>query len=50
MTTVWMDTHEVVKELLVAVLIDGQAEAVTRLVFKAREIDAHLSRLARKGM
>jgi hypothetical protein len=34
-----MDTHEVVKELLAAGFTEGQAEAVTRLVYKAREID-----------
>jgi len=47
MTTVGMDTHEVVKELLAAGFSQDQAEAVTRLVYKARDVD--LSNLATKA-
>ncbi len=47
MPTLGMDTHEVVKELLAAGFTEGQAEAVTRLVYKARDID--LSNLATKA-
>jgi hypothetical protein len=42
-----MDTHEVVKELLAAGFTENQAEAVTRVVYKARDID--LSHLATKA-
>nr|WP_294528265.1 hypothetical protein [uncultured Rhodopila sp.] len=42
-----MDTHEVDKELLAAGFTEGQAEAVTRLVYKVQEIN--LSNLATKA-
>ena len=47
MTVVPLDTHEVVKELKAAGFTDEQAEAVTRVVRKAQEID--LSNLATKS-
>lgn len=47
MTTIGMDTHEVVKELLAAGFTEGQAEAVTRIVYRARDTD--LSNLATKA-
>jgi len=47
MTPIGMDTHEVVKELLAAGFTEGQAEAVTRLVYRAQDID--LSSLATKA-
>lgn len=47
MTVVPLDTHEVVKELKAAGFTDGQAEAVTRAVRKAQDID--LSNLATRS-
>ena len=47
MAVVPLDTHEVVKELRAAGFTDEQAEAVTRVVRKAQEID--LSNLATKS-
>lgn len=46
MTIVPLDTHEVVKELKAAGFNDEQAEAVTRVVRKAQDLD--LSNLATK--
>jgi hypothetical protein len=42
-----LDTHELVKDLKAAGFNEDQAEAVTRAVTKARDID--LSNLATKG-
>ena len=39
MTVTTLDTHETVKELLAAGFTDDQAEAVTRLVRRAQDID-----------
>jgi hypothetical protein len=39
MTVVAMDTHAVVKELVAAGFTDEQAEAVTRVVRKAQDVD-----------
>lgn len=47
MTAVALDTHEVVKELKAAGSTDEQAEAVTRVVRRAQDID--LSNLATKS-
>ena len=47
MTVVPFDTHEVVKELKAAGFTDEQAEAVTRVMRKAQDID--LSNLATKA-
>lgn len=44
MPTVTLDTHEVVKELKAAGFTDEQAEAVTRVVRRAQDVD--LSNLA----
>lgn len=46
MTLVALDTHEVVKELKAAGFSDEQAEAVTRVVRRAQDLD--LSHLATK--
>jgi len=46
MTVVAMDTYEVVKELMAAGFTDEQAQAVTRVVRKAQDVD--LSNLATK--
>ncbi len=47
MTVLALDTHEVVKELLAAGFTNVQAEAVTRVVRRAQDVD--LSNLATKG-
>ena len=39
MTVVALDTHEVVKELKAAGFTDEQAEAVTRVVRRAQDVD-----------
>lgn len=46
MTMIALDTHEVVKELKAAGFTDEQAEAVTRVVRRAQDLD--LSHLATK--
>ena len=47
MTVTALDTHEVVKELKAAGFTDQQAEAVTRVVRQAQDVD--LSNLATKA-
>ncbi len=47
MTVTALDTHEVVKELRAVGFTDEQAEAVTRVIRKAQEID--LSNLVTKA-
>ncbi len=47
MAVTTLDTHETVKELLAAGFTDDQAEAVTRLVRQAQDID--LSNLSTKA-
>jgi hypothetical protein len=46
MTVVAMDTYEVVKELMAAGFTDEQAQAVTRVVRRAQDVD--VSNLATK--
>jgi hypothetical protein len=47
MTTLGMDTHDVVKGLLAAAFTEDQAETVTRLVSRARDVG--ISNLATKA-
>ena len=47
LTVVALDTHEVVKELRAVGFTDEQAEAVTRVIRKAQEID--VSKLVTKA-